>query len=230
MYLVQKLWMSDTKGYVLEHTPAFSKKMLKQGLGTYDDNMFKYNLNQSIGLLLKSICPKLKALHDNGYVHMDIKTHNICMDWDKDKNKALGFGLIDFELISKNGRQLPDCIGTIGRHSPEMIVKDKTKVVITDKFDIYALGITIIELINGKHPYLEELRKLYKNKEIANCEYYGFLKGRFIFDMVSNDEVLKKREHHFFKHLVYHMILPNSKKRYNIDQVMAHKWYKSHCV
>lgn len=230
LFLVQKLWMCDTNRYMEQHTKTKSANLRSKGWGISDRNMFKNNTNNSIALLLQDICPRLRVLHKAGYAHCDIKAANICMDWNTKTHQPLKFGLIDFDLLHKQGRSIGlAAFGTPSHFPPEMIVKDKESVIVTDKFDVYALGITIIELMNGKHPYFYDLYKKYQADQIKDGAFYGFLTSRYIFNMVQANEELNKHENHFLKHLIYHMILFNSEKRYNIHQVMNHRWYKKHC-
>lgn len=67
-------------------------------------------------------------------------------------------------------------VGTKGYAAPELIIDtDKEKVVDGRKIDIWALGITLLELLERRHPFsvktVEELHK-YLSKDIALNEEY----------------------------------------------------------
>lgn len=218
IFLIQKLWMIDTESYIEQNTKT-------------NTNMFKSNANKSIATLLKDVCPRLKSLHYSGYIHGDIKASNICMDWDKKEHKPLKFDLIDFEFIEKQGKELKNkAFGTAGYYPPEMVVKDKLGVIVTDKFDIYSLGITLFELVNGCHPYWGKLREKYSMEQLCNGEYYDYLTPRFTMNMIQGSKVLKKKENWDLKHLIYNMVLVNSIERFDIDDIMNDKWYRKYCM
>jgi serine/threonine protein kinase len=65
-----------------------------------DDDIHDLQLNMNTyKILYKDISEELSKMHQNGYVHMDIKTTNII--YIKYGNK-IKFGLCDFELVNKN--------------------------------------------------------------------------------------------------------------------------------
>jgi serine/threonine protein kinase len=76
--------------------------------------------------------------------HNDIKTTNIQFH----KNK---FKIIDFDLVSKTGinisKENSSGIGTLFYSSPEQIIKGD----VSDKNDVYSLGVILYEALHGKH-------------------------------------------------------------------------------
>ena len=93
----------------------------------------------------------LEYIHQNEVIHRDIKTRNLI--WNQVEKKLT---LIDFGIAIKKGENpYPDQIrGTISYLSPEQI---KPKEKITEKTDIYSLGVVLYELCTKKLPYNGEI-------------------------------------------------------------------------
>jgi tetratricopeptide (TPR) repeat protein len=90
------------------------------------------------------LCDALAVVHGQGIVHHDIKPPNILFA--ADGTIKLG----DFGIANRN-------IGTLLYMSPEMLLG--APVERTDpRVDVYALGITLLESITGRHPF-EGLRR-----------------------------------------------------------------------
>jgi serine/threonine protein kinase len=87
-----------------------------------------------------TLCEALSAIHTAGVTHHDIKPANIFLT--EDGTLKLG----DFGIANTLG-------GTKIYFAPEML--DDTEVIPEDpRPDIYALGITLIELLLGSHPFI----------------------------------------------------------------------------
>ncbi|KAF7105420.1 hypothetical protein CFC21_106236 [Triticum aestivum] len=94
--------------------------------------------------VIKGICEGLNYLHQNNIMHLDLKPGNILLDEDM-MPKITDFGLSRcFEedqtrVITKNVG------GTLGYLAPEFHEGE-----ITHKFDVYSLGVIIMEMLTGK--------------------------------------------------------------------------------
>ncbi|XBI04273.1 hypothetical protein VPH35_132597 [Triticum aestivum] len=94
--------------------------------------------------VIKGICEGINYLHQKNIVHLDLKPENILFDKDM-MPKITDFGISRcFEedqtrIITKNVG------GTLGYLAPEFYVGE-----ITHKFDLYSLGIIIMEMLTGK--------------------------------------------------------------------------------
>lgn len=93
--------------------------------------------DESIQIILL-IAKALRFVHDKGIVHHDIKPENILIDSD-DNVKLADFGVANKEIFTKI--YLPPTFDPLKDH------------VLDKKLDVYALGITFIELLTGEHPY-----------------------------------------------------------------------------
>ena len=120
------------------------------------------------------LCDTLVFVHAKKIVHHDIKPQNILFA--EDDTIKLG----DFGMANRNG-------GTIPYLSPEMLLGER--VSRTDpRVDVYALGLTLLELLTGRHPFEDY------NQDEA-------LQARIRHDFVSTDlprwvqEVLLKATH-----------------------------------
>ncbi|XP_020235640.1 probable receptor-like protein kinase At1g80640 [Cajanus cajan] len=90
----------------------------------------------------------LKYLHEHCYpavIHRDLKSSNILLD------TKFNAKLSDFGLAITNGSQDKNNIklsGTLGYVAPEYLLDGK----LTDKSDVYAFGVVLLELLLGKKP------------------------------------------------------------------------------
>ncbi|RDY03643.1 putative receptor-like protein kinase [Mucuna pruriens] len=90
----------------------------------------------------------LKYLHEHCYppvIHRDLKSSNILLD------TKFNAKLSDFGLAITNGSQNKNNIklsGTLGYVAPEYLLDGK----LTDKSDVYAFGVVLLELLLGKKP------------------------------------------------------------------------------
>ncbi|XP_012574483.1 mitogen-activated protein kinase kinase kinase 20-like [Cicer arietinum] len=91
----------------------------------------------------KSIVKGLKHIHENGFVHCDLKLQNILV-FDDDNIK-----ISDFGLSKAKGLKLCEnweCRGTPMFMSPESVNDN----VYESPTDIWALGCTVVEMVTGK--------------------------------------------------------------------------------
>ena len=85
------------------------------------------------------LCDTLEFVHGKGIVHHDIKPANILFTYE------CGIKLGDFGVANRN-------MGTRLYMSPEMLLGES--VLKNDpRVDVYALGLTLLEMLEGEHPF-----------------------------------------------------------------------------
>ena len=101
----------------------------------------------------KQACLGIKAIHDAGLVHLDIKPENILLVDGKAKVADFGIGRYGANQFKDNPEQLlHQGIGTPQYMSPEQFHVARQKDV-GPASDIYSLGIVLFELLDGNLPF-----------------------------------------------------------------------------
>jgi eukaryotic-like serine/threonine-protein kinase len=92
------------------------------------------------------VCKGLEYAHDNGVIHRDIKPSNILL------NSSGHVKITDFSIAYiKKGEStlLKGLFGSPSYMSPEQVKED----IITEKSDLFSLGVVFYELLSGKKPF-----------------------------------------------------------------------------
>ena len=97
--------------------------------------------------LASQIAEGLKAAHDKEIVHRDVKAANVMLD-SSNRAKILDFGLALTAQSTKLTR-MGSTLGTVAYMSPEQARGEE----VDQRTDIWALGITLYEMIAGTHPF-----------------------------------------------------------------------------
>jgi len=106
-------------------------------------------------VLLKTVAHSLRILHDRGIVHGDLKPSNVLI-----KRTELGYTtkLIDFDSAYLAGEPPPpgEIVGTMNYYSPELVgyIQETGTAAhqLTQKADIFALGLIYAEYLTGALP------------------------------------------------------------------------------
>lgn len=107
--------------------------------------------------IANEICHVLDALqylHVRGVVHRDVKPSNIMIE-----NGSV-IKLMDLGIARLNGGNKYSSYGFIGTPqyaAPEQILRDTQNTEINAQTDVYAVGITLYELITGKNPFKTDI-------------------------------------------------------------------------
>jgi serine/threonine protein kinase len=105
------------------------REKIRQGKGLMPSRVFQWGIH---------LAEVLNTVHEKGIIHHDIKPDNILFT--RDGHIKIG----DFGVANRN-------IGTLSYMAPELFTEDY--VSIKDcRIDIYALGVTLLELICGHNP------------------------------------------------------------------------------
>ena len=104
--------------------------------GIHDENV--------LSTIIKHCLEALVCLNNNNWFHRDVKASNILLD--KDGSCCLGdYGVSS--IIKEEGNKT--YVGSLCWMAPEIVLN----LEYTYKIDIWSLGITAIEIANGKPPY-----------------------------------------------------------------------------
>lgn len=121
-------------------------------------------------LIFQKILKGVKAIHDAGFCHRDLKMQNILVD-DKFNPKICDFGFAS-DLKGKDGSGLlTDYLGTMNYAAPEIFLNRPYKGV---KVDIFSLGVVLLNLATCKIGFIQATRKdkYYKNIMVRRYERY----------------------------------------------------------
>ena len=130
--------MGEWNGLPVEVTPYYP-------LGSLQGKKFDYE--QLKKYIIPFLNEGLKAIHDQGIIHKDLKPSNIMMT---EGGKSIA--IIDFGISSavENGSTV---IVTRTGMTPQYSAPESLKGVFLKESDYYSMGITIYELFCGKTPY-----------------------------------------------------------------------------
>jgi len=113
-------------------------------------------------VLMENSCEAVALLHDQGVIHRDIKPANILLGADG-APVLTDFGLACTRAIATMGEKAEGVAGTPDYMAPEMFDK-----VISPRSDVYALGVTMYELLTGRMPFegtFEQIRAAHREVE-----------------------------------------------------------------
>ena len=99
----------------------------------------------------KSLCDALQHAHDKGIIHRDLKPANLLLT-PNGVLKLTDFGIAkDTDVTALTGAN--STLGTASYMSPEQCRGERN---ITNRSDLYSLGVVFYELITGKKPFYAE--------------------------------------------------------------------------
>src|SRR5207253_4593145 len=99
----------------------------------------------------KQVCAALQHAHDQGIIHRDLKPSNLMVTADG-TIKLTDFGIAkDLDVTQLTSAHCT--VGTAAYMSPEQC---KGVRELTNKSDLYSLGVMLYELITGKKPFNAE--------------------------------------------------------------------------
>jgi HAMP domain-containing protein len=124
--------MEFVQGYTLEQILKFAKKLRPQAAK-----------HAAI-----HICEGLKAAHDSGVIHKDLKPANIIIELDA-SIKLMDFGIASVDNIISGERSSELIGGTAAYISPEQALGKGAD----ERSDIYSLGILLMEMFIGQRPF-----------------------------------------------------------------------------
>lgn len=174
---VAKLYETGTyNGYPVEILPYYENGSI-QGRTFSQDTLLK--------TIIPNINEGLKAIHDAGIIHKDLKPSNIMLNADGETVSIIDFGIssavdgINTILVTKTGM------------TPEYSAPETFKNVFYEGSDYYSFGITLFELFCGYTPYAnmqpEEIEQYVSVQKIPFPEDMPALLQDFISALTYND-------------------------------------------
>jgi tetratricopeptide (TPR) repeat protein len=95
--------------------------------------------------IARQLCGGLAAAHDRGVLHRDLKPANVLIDNDGSV-RITDFGI----AIPRSDATMHRLTGTPGYMAPEQLEQGSA---LSERTDVYALGLVLYELLVGRHPY-----------------------------------------------------------------------------
>ncbi|KAG9240832.1 cell division control protein-like protein 15 [Calycina marina] len=129
---------SECLSIILEYCENGSLHSICKSYGKFPENL--------VGIYMTQVLHGLQYLHDQGVIHRDIKGANILTTKDG-KVKLADFGVSTSTLAGADKEA--QVVGTPYWMAPEIIQLSGA----TSASDIWSLGCTVIELLEGKPPY-----------------------------------------------------------------------------
>ncbi|MGD0527869.1 MAG: serine/threonine-protein kinase [Polyangiaceae bacterium] len=108
----------------------------------------------SVARLVSVLCDALTAAHAQGVVHRDVKPANVMLTRTAPGLKLLDFGIAKlYENAHADDRETTRTgamLGTPAYMAPEQF---DTRRGVTDRVDVYAVGVLLFLLLTGRHPF-----------------------------------------------------------------------------
>lgn len=135
-------------------------------------------------------------------MHRDLKPENILLDH-ANKVKLVDFGLSN---LYQEGETLKTACGSPCYAAPEMIKGERYHGL---KTDIWSSGVVLYAMVCGYLPFEDQdTKKLYAKIQNAEYKLPAFLSDNC-------------------KDLIGKILNTNPQKRFTIEQIKEHQWYKS---
>ncbi len=137
-YVARIFDMGDYRGHTVEVIPYYQQ-------GTLHGK--KYSFEDLKGWIIPSLNEGLKAIHDQGIIHKDLKPSNIMLN---DNRRSVS--IIDFGISSVKDVNETHIVTQTGR-TPVYSAPETISNLFLAESDYYSLGVTIFELYTGTLPY-----------------------------------------------------------------------------
>ena len=161
-------------------------------------------------IIFSKILKGIQSLHKQTICHRDIKMENILLD-----NNFFP-RIADFGFAASNEQKFTKYIGTKHYAAPEILAHEPYDGI---KADIFSLGAVLIYLTIGKIGF-EQASYL--------CGYYSLIQSNKLKDYWELIEPFLNEElSPEFKDLYIKMVNFEPTKRPNLEEILAHSWFKT---
>uniref|UniRef100_A0A0N5A493 non-specific serine/threonine protein kinase n=1 Tax=Parastrongyloides trichosuri TaxID=131310 RepID=A0A0N5A493_PARTI len=168
------------------------------------DDKNKMNEDEAMNYM-KQICVALKHMHENNFVHLDLKPENIMFT----TRKSSQLKLIDFGLTAKLDPKNPVKVttGTAEFAAPEIASGNPVGYFT----DMWSVGVLSYILLSGLSPFGGETDEE-TLKNVRNCDWNM---DDSSFDGISNEA----------KDFIKRLLINESDKRMTIHEALDHPWF-----
>lgn len=146
--------------------------------------------------LIRQLCHAVQAVHRAGYMHRDLKTENVLVQFVDDQPIVK---LADFDTATRVGYHFYDFAGTKGCMAPEQYKRDYD-----ERVDIWAIGVLCYELICRRSLFDDNVTA----RELIDFPYESTL-AKYITDDTA-------------RQFIFHCLRPNPNDRWTIEQLLVH--------
>ena len=181
------------------------------------------------------ICLGIQQIHAQNIIHRDIKPMNILIVdgiW-----KIADFGLSKVNVCPY--LEYTDRVYTITYRPPELLTEPGLEKVYDFSADIWALGVTLLEIYSGREDFFLDTPLGMKpplRYGIPQPSAKSYIEekdillvvenvNRFLYNKQQNLQIIDDVK---LRDLIDHMLEPDPKKRYSIDQVLSHPYFFPH--
>ncbi|KAA6353574.1 MAG: putative serine/threonine-protein kinase H1, partial [Streblomastix strix] len=179
---------------------------------------------------MKQIFEGIRVIHAAGLIHRDIKCDNILLHSPPGSGrvyaKIADFGLAKKENLN-NDKEKIYTAGTLPYQAPEMFMKP---LIVTQKADIYAVGITFYRLITHRYPVNERnhvqqhrmvarINRIERPQEIIDDFLWDLLSKLLEFDPDKRITAAQALQHPYFTS-------PEALADISIEQYISASWAK----
>ena len=183
-------------------------------------DLFRYVKNKKVfsekyaKLIFKKILNGVKALHEAGICHRNLKLENILLDQNFNP-KISDFSCSTLFIENNANVLLNEKIGTINYMAPEI---NNSTSYNGDKADVFSLGCILFILVTGQFGFL---------KAKDNDNYYKYIKNQQIDEYWERlpNEIKNNNYSPEFKNLYIRMVSFQEKNRPTVSQVLQDKWF-----
>ena len=147
------------------------------------------------------ICKAIGYLHSQKNYHLDLKPENILIKMNRNnKEEIKSIRLCDFGFFSNQMIQMNSNFGTMEYMPLECVCKERNYPILSEKVDIWSLGVILFVLITGMFPFIYKDGILIRNnlekirEFCADDQCYLLLNSIFVddpFARPSVEEILK---------------------------------------
>src|ERR1700730_2233424 len=145
-----------TQPLALTHHEGRTMLVLEDPGGVPLDRILEHRHGQPLELtrflrIAMSLARALGEVHRHGLIHKDLHPANILVD-DADKVRLTGFGIASRLPRERQAPLTPEVIaGTLPYMAPEQTGRMNRSI--DSRSDLYALGITLYEMLTGRRPF-----------------------------------------------------------------------------